>query len=168
MPKRIYTPTEKAAALNLYETDGPTAVERQLGIPKETVNSWARKTNTRTLRTGRTHEAIAARQADLKLRRAVLSARFLDEAEALLSRVRADYTVYAFGGRDGNYSEHVMPLPPAGDARSLMQAATYAARQHVDLVAVDSDAGSSDAKSLLTDLGKALGIGVSAGSDATD
>ncbi len=73
MAKRTYTEAEKQAALALYETDGPTAVKDQLGIPKQTVMGWARKTGTHTVRNEKTGAATEARQADAKALRSSLA-----------------------------------------------------------------------------------------------
>ena len=68
-PGKTYTEARKTPALALYETDGPTAVEKQLGIPKNTVAAWAKRSGVRTVRTETTRAAVEAKVVDGKLRR---------------------------------------------------------------------------------------------------
>lgn len=70
MPRRSYTDAEKATAIALYESEGPSAVQHQLGIPKATVSDWARANGVRTFGTERTEAATAAHEAAWAERRA--------------------------------------------------------------------------------------------------
>lgn len=72
MGRRSYTADEKAAALDLYATEGPSAVQTKLGIPKATVSDWARANNVRTFGTERTQAATAAHEARWAERRALM------------------------------------------------------------------------------------------------
>lgn len=115
---KTYTQEQKDAALALYETHGPTAVEKQLGIPKNTVAGWARKAGTRTVRPERTRAAVEARVADGKLRRALIVQRLYGRTEKILDRLEASQYVYRMMGPEG--SEKVFDEdPPAGDERNL-------------------------------------------------
>jgi transposase-like protein len=83
MTRRTYTADEKAAALALYAEAGPTAVQREMGIPSSTVMSWAKGAGVRTMRNERTASATDAIQADSAKRRANLVhklVRLADEA----------------------------------------------------------------------------------------
>lgn len=62
--RRTYTDAEKDEALALYETDGPTAVEKRMGIPKKTVASWAKRAGVQTVRNQKTSSATQAAAVD--------------------------------------------------------------------------------------------------------
>jgi transposase-like protein len=85
---KTYTQQQKDEALALYETRGPTAVEKQLGIPKNTVAGWARKTGTRTVRTAKTNAATDAKQADDKAVRAMIASDGLNVARMAADLIR--------------------------------------------------------------------------------
>lgn len=70
---RTYTDAEKQAAVALYETDGPTAVEKQLGIPKGTLSQWVRKAGAHTVRSEKTAAATEAKAANDKHVRALVA-----------------------------------------------------------------------------------------------
>lgn len=118
MPAAKYTQAQRDEALALYETHGPTAVEKQLGIPKNTVAGWARKIGTRTVRPERVRAAIEAKVADGKLRRASIVQRLYGRTEKVLDRLEASQYEYRMMGPEG--SERVFDNdPPAGDERNL-------------------------------------------------
>lgn len=81
MAKRSYTEEERQTALKLYESDGPSAVTEQLGIPKQTVAHWAKQSGIRTVRTQKTHEASEAISADNKVLRATIASKTLSAAD---------------------------------------------------------------------------------------
>lgn len=89
MPAAKYTQAQKDEALALYETNGPTAVEKQLGIPKNTVAGWARKAGTRTVRTERTRAAVEAKVVDAQSRIAALRLDIIAVAEHEVQEIRA-------------------------------------------------------------------------------
>jgi hypothetical protein len=117
-PGKTYTQEQKDAALALYETDGPTAVEKQLGIPKNTVAGWARKAGTRTVRPERTRAAVEAKVLDGKSRRASIVNRLYARAEHILDRLEAEKYTYTVTTKES--VEKVEDYdPPAGDERNL-------------------------------------------------
>jgi hypothetical protein len=89
VPAAKYTEAQRAEALTLYENEGPSAVEKQLGIPKGTVTGWAKANGVQTVRNERTHEATVAAAEDNKLRRQRLIAKLYDRAEAVVDRLNA-------------------------------------------------------------------------------
>lgn len=80
MPASKYTEAQRAEALALYETDGPSAVTARFGIPKQTVQHWAKAEGVRTVRTAKTNAASEAKQADDKALRAMLASDGLNVA----------------------------------------------------------------------------------------
>lgn len=89
MPAAKYTQAQRAEALALYETHGPTAVQEQLGIPKGTVTGWAKANGTRTVRTAKTNAATEAKQADDKALRAMLASDGLNVARVASDLIKA-------------------------------------------------------------------------------
>jgi hypothetical protein len=106
----------------------------------------------------KTKRATEARVEDLKALRAVTSRRFLDEANKALDRLNEEYLVHAFGGKDNDYNEHTLQLPPAGEARNLMTAAAVAFDKHLAADKHDADTGTEGARSVLGALGEALQV----------
>lgn len=80
-PRRKYTEEQRAEALDLYQTDGPTAVEKKLGIPKATVASWARRTRVQTVRNQKAADATEAASIDAAAVRAITSANTIRAAD---------------------------------------------------------------------------------------
>lgn len=91
MGRRTYTADEKAAALALYATDGPTAVADRLGIPKATVADWARANNVRTVRNERTSAMVEAARLDREAVREQLRERLLSKALDMLDRMDSEH-----------------------------------------------------------------------------
>jgi hypothetical protein len=84
MARTRYTDEQKAEALALYETHGPTAVETQQGIPKNTVAGWAKAAGIRTVRNERTAAAVEAHALAWAERRAEMVDRIGTVASAAL------------------------------------------------------------------------------------
>lgn len=97
----------------------------------------------------KTEKAVKARQVDMAAERAELAADLLQDAKRLREQMWQPAVVFAFGGRDGDYSEHRVTEPPAADKRTLMQASTAALTAHLRLVDHDSDGGVAEARSVL-------------------
>lgn len=83
MGKRKHTDEQKARALELYQTDGPTEAGRQTGIDKSTITRWAKDAGLSTLGTEKTRAATEARIASTADRKARLAADLLDDLERL-------------------------------------------------------------------------------------
>lgn len=98
----------------------------------------------------RTAAATQAVAADNKARRALLAARFLDEAQAALDRITQPY-VMTLGSKDGPMSI-TLDEPDAGAHRNFITAAAVAADKHIALEKVDADGVGEVAKSMLEKL----------------
>jgi transposase-like protein len=138
VPAAKYTPEQRAEALALYETHGPTAVTDQLGIPKQTVQDWAKAAGVRTVRTARTREATEARAVDLKASRQELAALLLADAHKLRKQLWEPAVVHAFGGKDNTYEEHQLEEPTFTDKKNIISAVSTAMTTVVKLDAVDA------------------------------
>lgn len=62
--RRTYTEAEKTEALALYETHGPTAVQKAMGINKGTVSRWAKQRGIATVASEKTDAATKASAVD--------------------------------------------------------------------------------------------------------
>jgi hypothetical protein len=155
---KTYTQGQKDAALALYETHGPTAVEKQLGIPKGTVTGWAKANGTRTVRTERTRHAVEAAQADNRLRRQNIINRLFGQAEKMLDDLEGETFKTILRGEGGSEGEDVLDFVPTTDRRALIQSINTATNNAVTLEKVDSDGGAEDGVNMLTALAEALGV----------
>ena len=126
MPASKYTETQRAEAIELYRTEGPTAVADKLGIPKQTVQEWAAKAGVRTVRTSRTRDACEARAVDLKARRQELAQLLLEDAHRLRAQLWKPAVVHAFGGKDNTYEEHELNEPTFTDKKNIISAVSVA------------------------------------------
>lgn len=145
MPAAKYTPEQRAQALALYETDGPTAVQEQMGIPKTTVASWAKNAGVRTVRTESTRAAVEAKVVDGKLRRQNITHRLYGQAEKILDDLEGKEfrtLVKAAGGAD---VEDTLTFVPPNDRKTLIQTVSTAMTSAVNLEKVDADNGQSAA-----------------------
>ena len=48
MSRRVYTDEQREEALRLYADDGLAAAHNATGIPKQTIQSWAKRSGVRT------------------------------------------------------------------------------------------------------------------------
>lgn len=115
MPRPSYSDKQKAAALEMYEEKGPSAVERELKIPKSTVRSWAKAAGVRTVRQEKTHAATEAATADRTLKREQLKAKLLDRILDLVDRMSEP--AEDFVGKDGDRVRY--ERAPAKDCQHL-------------------------------------------------
>ncbi len=106
-----YTPEQKAEALRLYAEVGPSEAARQTGIPKSTVESWARRTGARTVATEQTRAATEAVRAESLATRERIRSKVLQRADRVLDRMVEQYE--EFVGKDG---DHAIYKEPPGDA----------------------------------------------------
>lgn len=106
--------------------------------------------------TSGTRAATVAARDHLKARRAEVSARFLDEAEYMLGKVRAPTTVFAFGGKDNEYNSRELPEPPAADVRNYMTSAAVAFDKHLAADKHDADDHAADGISMVGKLAEGL------------
>lgn len=158
MPAAKYTDEQKAAALSLYETHGPTAVQDQLGIPKNTVASWAKKAGVRTVRTENTRKAVEAKVVDGKLRRQGIMHRLYGQAEKILDDLEAPNFTTILKGEYGLESSTELSFVPPNDRKTLLQALGTAMTTTVNLEKVDTDHGAEAGRNMLSALAEALGV----------
>lgn len=144
MPPRI--PDGKRAAILDDITAGNNScrgIGRDHGVSDATVRKIAAEAGiVDAFSRAQTENATRAVVADNKARRAAMATRLLGEAEAFLDQMGQPYAVYAFGGRDNEYREHLRDRPPPAELRNLMVSAATAIDKHLVLDKHDSDDGS--------------------------
>ncbi len=145
MPAAKYTQAQRDEALALYHTDGPTAVEKKLGIPKGTVTRWAKETGVETVSVSIAHAGTEAASAYAKRRRAELAALLLDDAHRLRKQLWEPAMVHAFGGKDNTYEEHLLAEPTFADKKNIVSAVSTAVTSVTKLE--DYDKSASDGAS---------------------
>lgn len=133
------------------------AIVRELHISNASVSGIAKRAGITFDRT-RVAAATAAKTADMQARRKGIASRLLDEATQLLDEMHRPHLTFNIGGKDNVYTEHQLKQPPVEAKRHLMMAASTALQRHIDLERHDADQGSENAKSMLAELGRALGI----------
>ncbi|SOD72732.1 paired box domain-containing protein [Jatrophihabitans sp. GAS493] len=153
------TPAEKKRIVDLAKA-GTTRndIARQLGVSTGTVSKVAAAANVSFNRDA-TAAATHARKVDNAARRAAIIATLYTRAEEFLEQMTMPHLAFAFGGKDNVYAEHLLERPPTSDIRNLMSSAGTALTKAIDLEKVDASQGTEDVKSMLADLGRALGIG---------
>ena len=155
MPPPLDPELRAAIAADIRAGKSRNSIARERDVSPATVSNIARENSLNFDRT-LTETATRAKQVDNKARRAALAERLLDKATDLLDLMDQPYLVYAFGGKDNDYNEHLRDRPPATDLRNLMTSAAVAIDKHAVLEKLDSDTGAADAKSMLGALGEAL------------
>jgi hypothetical protein len=113
--------------------------------------------------------AEAVPEMTLAEARAALQRRWLATANQGLDWSTEAYTVYGFGGQDGDYSEHTLDRPPAADWGHYIKGAGLATDKMLALAKFDSgDTGVSEAVSVIGDIVHALRENVTSGAGEGD
>lgn len=158
MPAAKYTEAQRAEALAIYETHGPSAVEKQLGIPKNTVATWAKNAGVRTIRTEATRKAVEAKVADGKLRRQSIVHRLYGQAEKILDDLESTEFRTLLKGQGGSDHEETLGFVPPNDRKTLVQALGSAMTTTANLEKIDANQASESGVNMLSALAAALGV----------
>ena len=154
MPASKYTETQRAEAVELYRTQGPTAAGEKLGIPKETIMSWAKKAGVHTVRTSATRAAVEAKVVDGKLRRQNIMHRLYGQAETILDELEGETFTTLVKGSGGSDHEATLGFVPPNDRKTLIQSVSTATASATKLEDYDKSAAdqSSGAVSVIDKL----------------
>jgi transposase-like protein len=136
---------------------GCNAIARELGVAASTVSKWA-KDSKRSFDRAQVAAANQAHRVDLAAGRIRLAEKMLAAAEAMLDDIDEPYLVYNFGGKDNTYEEHELDTAPVEVRRNIITTAGITFDKLTRVVETSGD-GADDAKSMLAQLGRALGIG---------
>lgn len=155
-------PVDKAtrARVQQLHTDGKgrNEIARELGISASTVSGIVADLGLSFDRSA-TAAATDARKADLTARRVELKGLLLEDAHHLRQQLWEPARLVSFGGKDNTMNETMLEEPLFADKKNIMSAVGIAMTTFDRLDARDNDGGESDARSMLAQLGRALGIG---------
>lgn len=126
MPASKYTEAQRAEAIELYRTEGPSAVEKKLGILKGTVTKWAKAAGVETVSVAVTRAGTEAASVYAKARRQELAQLLLEDAHRLRAQLWKPAVVHAFGGKDNTYEEHELDEPTFVDKKNIISAVSVA------------------------------------------
>ena len=98
------------------------AIARELGVAASTISRWARAEGLAFDRS-KTELAVRARVIDIAASRTELAQKILTVAHETLDKLDGSYLVYAFGGRDNGYNEHLLDAPPIEVVRTAVTVA---------------------------------------------
>lgn len=143
MARRTYTEEQKAEAVKLYEEHGTTAASKQTGIPKNTIQGWARKAGVRTVRQAKTAAATEAAKSDSAKTRALLEARSYQIADLASQEMIRRLTDEA----------------PLIESKDLTPMFGVSLDKGLAIHRADSDNGATEAKGLLVALAEQIGVG---------
>lgn len=101
-------------------------VARESGWSTATVSRVCHAAGLTFDRAAQTAEATRHRVEDQKARMARILEQYLDETEGFLERLHRPQIVWAFGGRENEYNEHVHEIPDPANAALLMRCAGIA------------------------------------------
>lgn len=107
-----YSPKQREEALKLYAEVGPSEAERQTGINKKTIASWAQRAGLKTSVAHNMAEAVEASKLRREQKKELLIDEMLDEARNAVRDMSATVTV----------GEITMKTPPK-DRQALASAA---------------------------------------------
>jgi transposase-like protein len=136
---------------------GCNAIARELGVDPATVSRWAKKVGV-VFDRSQVAAANEAHRVDLAAGRIRLAEKMLAASESMLDRIDAPYLVYAFGGKDNEYNEHELVSAPVEVRRNVITTAGITFDKLTRIVE-NTGGEADDAKSMLAQLGRALGIG---------
>jgi transposase-like protein len=119
MNRDRYTDAQRAEAVELYRTDGPTVVQHQLGIPKGTVTKWAQAAGVETVSTANTRAAVEAISVLRERKREEVRTLLIEKAADMLGRM--DEPHKDFRGKD--VTEVTFEKAPSGACQQYATAA---------------------------------------------
>lgn len=116
--RRTYSEAKRQRALKIYESQGPTAVHRLMGIPTSTVERWAKKHGVRSIRNEKMAAAIEARKLDFDKRRQNLALNLMGDSERLREQLFSEATVHHWD-KDGNLLKATLNMPTFVDQKQI-------------------------------------------------
>ena len=134
MPRKIYTPEERAEALELLAQVGKAEAARRTGIPAGTIASWGSRSGVTAPPAAATAVATAARVATIAERKAVLAEELVGDIERLRRQLFAPTVerkalVVSDGHNQGSHAEVVdvkLTQPTFPDQRQIMTSVAIA------------------------------------------
>lgn len=131
-------------------------IARELGVSSSTISGWAKREGLSFDRS-QVKAANVAHATDLRARRLAIIDRLYRRAERNLERLEGDSYVYRVTLPDGTVTVTDVWAPSADERNHSQSIGNYLGAA-AKLELQDAGSGDSDAKSLLADLGRALGV----------
>ncbi len=138
---------------------GRNAIARDHNVSPDTVSNIAESAGIlNAFARTQTENATRARQSDLAARRAQIAEMLLDDIQALRDRAWEPYGVVTTSRQGAEIT--TLPLPPLRETQAAYTSIAISLDKHLALVRHDGDTGGDleSARSLLGDLGRALGL----------
>jgi transposase-like protein len=156
--RRKYTQEEQTQALNIYQIQGTAAASRQTGIPKSTIDSWARKAGVRTSVTKNTREANQAQAETFRQRRYRIITELYDLAEHGIALLKNPKKYQAVAKSSfGVEVPMEFGFVPARDKQQEVTAIGIMLDKAERLEALDNDGGTREVTSMLDKLAEQIG-----------
>ncbi|MEQ6899267.1 helix-turn-helix domain-containing protein [Microbacterium sp. KR10-403] len=133
-------------------------IARKVGVSTGVVSRIVKAAGGTFKRASATKEATEARAADWSDLREQLAREMHAVAMQETKRARSPYVVHAFGGKENDYNEHTLDLPPADAVRQMQTTAAMAFDKATKLAEGAADGGAAEGKAMLVALGKAFGV----------
>lgn len=158
-PGNTVTGAERRKIIALIKQGLPrNEIARRSGRANSTVSGIAKAEGLEFAGRSKVKAATDARAIDLRSRRSQIAAALLEDADRLRGQMWQPCTLHAFGGKDNVHNSIDLPEPVFADKLKLMQATAAALGRHMDLEQHDADQRTDAAKSMLAELGRALGV----------
>jgi transposase len=132
-------------------------IARALGRSQAVVSKYAAQMSLSFDRSA-IQAATEARKADAKARRSELELLLLEDARRLRGQIWEKHEYREYGGKEFVLRKWTQDEPTPTDKLKLMQATGAAVDRSIRLSEHDKDSGVDNVKSVLADLGRALGI----------
>jgi hypothetical protein len=142
---KTYTQAQRDEAIALYHTEGPTAVEKKLGILKGTVTKWAKAEGVETVSVATTRAGTEAASVYAKARRQELAQLLLEDAHRLRKQLWEPARLVSFGGKDNTLAETTLDEPLFSDKKNIISAVSVAVTSATKLEDYDRSGDESGA-----------------------
>lgn len=160
MPAPIPEGTRAAILADIQAGEkGCNAIAREHEVSPDTVRGIASSAGIlNAFSRTKTENATRAKTADLAARRTAIAEMLLDDIEKMRDRAWSEYQVVTSGPLGAEIT--TLKLPPLRDAQAAYTSIGISLDKHLALVRHDGDTGGDleNARSLLGDLGRALGL----------
>lgn len=137
---------------------GRNAIAKKHGLSGSTVSGIAKAEGLEFRGRRQVAAATAARSVDLAARRQRIMDRIYGRVEHLQDRLEAEQFVTVFKGQYGSEYRKTLDFVPTVDERNIADTISRYVTSSSRLAELDADRRVDGAKSLLTGLGRALGI----------
>lgn len=153
------SPEQRTRVIELIHAGTPrNAIARELMLAPSAITRIARDEDLTFERATMTASAVAARQADLKLRRIEIIEELVSKAQDHLVAIDQPFLAFNIGGKDNTYTDHTLDRAPTGDLLNLHRATSLALKDARELIRDDDDEGVAEAESMLMNLILELGL----------